>query len=69
MAAVVAIIGFIVSGEPKDASHPANEIVDWYVDKKIELDALVTHRLRLDQIGEGFEMMKRGESIRSVVVL
>jgi S-(hydroxymethyl)glutathione dehydrogenase/alcohol dehydrogenase len=45
------------------------EIVDWYVDKKIELDSLVTHRLRLDQIGEGFEMMKRGESIRSVVVL
>ena len=31
---VVAIIGFIVSGEPKDASHPANEIVDWYVDNK-----------------------------------
>ena len=45
------------------------EIVDWYVEKKIELDSLVTHRLRLDQIGEGFEMMKRGESIRSVVVL
>ena len=45
------------------------EIVDWYVDKKIDLDSLVTHRLRLDQIGEGFEMMKRGESIRSIVLL
>ena len=45
------------------------EIVDWYVEKKIDLDSLVTHRLRLDQIGPGFEMMKRGESIRSVVVL
>jgi S-(hydroxymethyl)glutathione dehydrogenase/alcohol dehydrogenase len=45
------------------------EIVDWYVEKKIELDSLVTHRLRLDQIGAGFEMMKRGESIRSIVVL
>jgi S-(hydroxymethyl)glutathione dehydrogenase/alcohol dehydrogenase len=45
------------------------EIVDWYVDKKIDLDSLVTHRLKLEQIGEGFEMMKRGESIRSVVVL
>jgi S-(hydroxymethyl)glutathione dehydrogenase/alcohol dehydrogenase len=44
------------------------EIVDWYVDKKIDLDSLVTHRLELDQIGEGFEMMKRGESIRSIVV-
>ena len=45
------------------------EIVDWYVEKKIDLDSLVTHRLRLEQIGEGFEMMKRGESIRSVIVL
>ena len=45
------------------------EIVDWDVDKKIDLDSLVTHRLKLEQIGEGFEMMKRGESIRSVVVL
>jgi S-(hydroxymethyl)glutathione dehydrogenase/alcohol dehydrogenase len=45
------------------------EIVDWYVDKKIELDSLITHKLPLERIGEGFELMKRGESIRSVVVL
>lgn len=45
------------------------EIVDWYVDRKIDLDSLITHRLPLERIGEGFEMMKRGESIRSVVVL
>ena len=40
---VVAIIGFIVSGEPKDASHPANEIVDWYVDNKdsVEVGAFI----------------------------
>ena len=31
---VVGIIGFIVGGEPKDADHPANEIVQWYVDNK-----------------------------------
>jgi len=45
------------------------EIVDWYVDKKIELDSLITHKLPLERIGEGFELMKRGESIRSVIVL
>ena len=45
------------------------EIVDWYVEKKIDLDSLVTHRLKLEQINEGFEMMKSGESIRSVIVL
>ena len=43
-------------------------IVDWYMDKKIAIDELITHRLKLDDINEGFELMKRGESIRSVVV-
>ena len=33
------------------------------------LDSLVTHRLTLEQINEGFELMKSGESIRSVIVL
>jgi len=28
---------------------------------------LITHKLKLEQINEGFELMKRGESIRSVV--
>ncbi len=44
------------------------KIVDWYMDGKINIDDLITHHLRLDQINEGFEMMKRGESIRSVVM-
>jgi S-(hydroxymethyl)glutathione dehydrogenase/alcohol dehydrogenase len=29
----------------------------------------VTHRLKLEQINEGFELMRKGESIRSVIVL
>lgn len=44
------------------------KIVDWYMEGKINIDDLITHHLRLDQINEGFEMMKRGESIRSVVL-
>ena len=44
------------------------KIVDWYMEGKINIDDLITHHLRLDQINEGFEMMKRGESIRSVVM-
>ena len=43
-------------------------IVDWYMDRKIAIDELITHRLKLEDINEGFELMKRGESIRSVVV-
>jgi S-(hydroxymethyl)glutathione dehydrogenase/alcohol dehydrogenase len=38
------------------------------MDKKIEIDPLITHKLPLESINEGFDMMERGESIRSVVV-
>jgi S-(hydroxymethyl)glutathione dehydrogenase/alcohol dehydrogenase len=44
------------------------KIVDWYMQGKIDIDSLITHVLPLDQINHGFELMERGESIRSVVV-
>jgi len=44
------------------------KIVDWYMDGKINIDDLITHKLSLDQINEGFDLMKSGESIRSVVM-
>jgi len=44
------------------------KIVDWYMEGKIKVDELITHQLPLERINEGFELMKRGESIRSVVV-
>jgi len=44
------------------------KIVDWYMDGKLRIDELITHKLALDDINEGFALMKRGESIRSVVV-
>jgi S-(hydroxymethyl)glutathione dehydrogenase/alcohol dehydrogenase len=44
------------------------KIVDWYMDGKIEIDPMITHILPLDRINEGFDLMHRGESIRSVVV-
>ncbi|MGE0223267.1 MAG: S-(hydroxymethyl)glutathione dehydrogenase/class III alcohol dehydrogenase [Acetobacteraceae bacterium] len=43
-------------------------IVDWYMDGKINIDDLITHVLPFEQINEGFELMRKGESIRSVVV-
>jgi S-(hydroxymethyl)glutathione dehydrogenase / alcohol dehydrogenase len=43
------------------------KIVDWYMDGKIDIDSLITHKLQLADINEGFELMKRGESIRAVV--
>ncbi|MDZ4870296.1 MAG: S-(hydroxymethyl)glutathione dehydrogenase/class III alcohol dehydrogenase [Alphaproteobacteria bacterium] len=44
------------------------KIVDWYMDKKINIDDLITHKLPLERINEGFDLMTKGESIRSVVV-
>ena len=44
------------------------KIVDWYMEKKINIDDLITHRLPLEKINEGFDLMAKGESIRSVVV-
>ncbi len=43
-------------------------IVDWYMEGKINIDDLITHTLPLERINEGFDLMARGESIRSVVV-
>jgi S-(hydroxymethyl)glutathione dehydrogenase/alcohol dehydrogenase len=38
------------------------------MDGKLNIDDLITHKLKLEQINEGFDLMKAGESIRSVVV-
>ncbi|WP_298216885.1 S-(hydroxymethyl)glutathione dehydrogenase/class III alcohol dehydrogenase [Acidocella sp.] len=43
-------------------------IVDWYMEGKIDIDSLITHVLPFERINEGFEMLRRGESIRTVVV-
>ena len=44
------------------------KIVDWYMDGKIAIDPMITHRLSLEEINKGFDLMHAGESIRSVVV-
>ncbi len=44
------------------------KIVDWYLAGKIEIDPMITAKLRLDEINKGFELMHAGEGIRSVVV-
>jgi S-(hydroxymethyl)glutathione dehydrogenase/alcohol dehydrogenase len=44
------------------------KIVDWYMDQKIQIDPMITHKLPLERINEAFDLMHKGESIRSVVV-
>ncbi|NOY72330.1 MAG: S-(hydroxymethyl)glutathione dehydrogenase/class III alcohol dehydrogenase [Gammaproteobacteria bacterium] len=44
------------------------KIVDWYMDKKINIDDLITHTMPLEDINKAFDLMHAGKSIRSVVV-
>jgi S-(hydroxymethyl)glutathione dehydrogenase/alcohol dehydrogenase len=43
------------------------KIVDWYMDGKINIDDLITHKMPLQDINKAFDLMHAGESIRSVV--
>ena len=42
-------------------------IVDWYMEGKINIDDLITHKMSLEKINDAFDLMHAGESIRSVV--
>ena len=44
------------------------KIVDWYMDKKIGIDPLITHTMPLEDINKAFDLMHEGKSIRSVIV-
>lgn len=43
------------------------KIVDWYMEGKINIDDMITHVMPLEQINDAFDLMHKGESIRSVV--
>ena len=43
------------------------KIVDWYMDGKIDIDSLVSHVMPIDKINEAFDLMHKGESIRTVL--
>src|SRR6476469_7900754 len=48
--------------------HDVPKIGDWYMEGKSNIDDLITHKLKLADINEGFDLMHAGKSIRSVVV-
>jgi S-(hydroxymethyl)glutathione dehydrogenase/alcohol dehydrogenase len=43
------------------------KIVEWYMNGKINIDDLITHKLPLDKINDAFHLMHAGESIRTVI--
>jgi S-(hydroxymethyl)glutathione dehydrogenase / alcohol dehydrogenase len=60
------LTGSLLGGERPRSAVP--RLVDWYMDGFLKLDELVTHRITLDEINKGFDMMRSGESIRTVIV-
>jgi S-(hydroxymethyl)glutathione dehydrogenase/alcohol dehydrogenase len=44
------------------------KIVDWYMERKLEIDSLITHAMPLERINDAFSLMHEGKSIRSIVV-
>ena len=44
------------------------KIVDWYMNRKIRIDELITHTMPLEKINDAFDLMHEGKSIRSVVL-
>ena len=43
------------------------KIVDWYMDGKIDIDSLVSRVMPIDKINEAFDLMHKGEVIRTVL--
>lgn len=43
------------------------KIVDWFMDGRINIDDLITHTMPLEDINKAFDLMHKGESIRSIV--
>lgn len=44
------------------------KVVDWYMEKRINIDDLITHTMPLEKINDAFHLMHEGKSIRSVVL-
>ena len=65
------VTGRVWKGSAFGGAHGRTDvpkIVDWYMDGKIEIDPMITHTLKLEDINKGFDLMHSGESIRSVVI-
>lgn len=43
-------------------------LVDFYMSGKLKLDEMISRRLKLEQVNEAFDELKRGELARSVIV-
>src|SRR4029453_15253620 len=41
------------------------KIVDWYMDKKIDIDSLITHVMPVEKINDALDLLTKGQAIGS----
>ncbi|CAG2102451.1 unnamed protein product, partial [Medioppia subpectinata] len=56
--------GLFGNYKPRKANQ---EMVDKYLSGSLPIDGLITHRIRLDEINEGFDSLKAGKTVRTVI--
>jgi S-(hydroxymethyl)glutathione dehydrogenase/alcohol dehydrogenase len=44
------------------------QLVDRWLAGEIDVDSLISHRIALDEVNRGFELMEAQDGIRSVIV-
>ncbi len=53
------------------SSVPARDLprfIDLYQQGRLDVERLLTHRLGLDEVNEGFDRLARGEAVRQAIV-
>jgi S-(hydroxymethyl)glutathione dehydrogenase / alcohol dehydrogenase len=59
------LMGSILGNTKMRSALP--DIVDWYVEGRFGISDLISHRIKLDEINSGFELLKSGEARRVVI--
>lgn len=57
-----------IFGDYKSKDHLPS-LVNQYISGKLNFDKVITHKLSLEQINEGFELLRQGKSIRTVLTI
>jgi S-(hydroxymethyl)glutathione dehydrogenase/alcohol dehydrogenase len=42
--------------------------VDFYLDGRLRLDEMISSRIKLDEVNDAFDLMRKGEAVRQVIV-
>jgi S-(hydroxymethyl)glutathione dehydrogenase/alcohol dehydrogenase len=56
--------GYFGNMKPREANQ---RLVDMMCAESLKIDSMVTHRMRLEDIGRAFDVLKAGKTIRTVI--